>query len=121
MFPMAYFRQIYRLHGWPESEAEVYFKKREVAIFTKEVIYGRFDRGVLLSLHVLNPYTGYMTRHYKHFQFLTEQGSIKLAIVIRQAIDLMKESSTYYEFRKKWFEKYGVPYQLALFSLKRPK
>lgn len=112
MFHIAYWREMFRLFGWPESEVKIFHKKREAAVFINEVIYGRFDKGVLLSLHVLNPYTGYMKRTYKHFQFMTDDGIVKLATVISQATEMMKECATYYEFRQKWFLAYGVPYQM---------
>jgi hypothetical protein len=110
---------MFRLFGWPVEEATIFRKKRDAAIFNNEVIYGRFDKGVLLSLHVLNPYNGYMTRNFKHFQFLTEEGVVKLSTIINQAIEVMSESSNYPDFRSKWFEKYGVPYQLNLFQQSR--
>jgi hypothetical protein len=116
MFPIAYWREMFRLFGWPEQEASRYHKKREAAMFNREVIYGRFDKGVLLSLHVLNPYTGYMTRTYKHFQFLTDEGIEKLATVINEAIEMMGQSSTYYDFRENWYKVYGVPYQMNFFK-----
>jgi len=115
MFRISYWREMFRLFGWPESELKVFHKKREAAVFINEVIYGRFDKGVLLSLHVLNPYTGYMKRTYKHFQFMTDDGIEKLATVIDEATEMMKECSTYYEFRQKWFHAYGVPYQVKFF------
>lgn len=110
-----------RLLGLPESEASNYFKDRKAAIFINEVIYGTFKKGVLLSFHVLNPYTSYIKRHYKHFQFLTDEGLEKLADVINEAIATMKECSSYYEFRKAWFNKYDVPYQLDAFEEARDK
>lgn len=116
MYPLVFYREIYRLFGWAESEASVYFKKWEVAIFTREVIYGRFDKGVLMSLHVLNPYTRYISRRYKHFQFLTDDGLEKLNDIISQAIEMMKGCDTMYEFRKKWYSEHGVPYQMSAFT-----
>ncbi len=116
MFPIAYWREMFKLFGWPEHEASKYHKKREAAIFNIEVIYGRFDKGILMSLHVLNPYTGYMTRTYKHFQFLTDEGIQKLATVINEAITMMGQSSTYHDFREKWYKAHGVPYQMNFFN-----
>lgn len=116
MFLISFWREMFRIFGWPENEVSVYHKRREAAIFIREVIYGRFDKGVLLSLHVLNPYTGFIRRNYKHFQFLTDDGIKKLEIVIGESEKIMKECNTYYEFRQKWFYKYGVPYQVDAFK-----
>lgn len=116
MFSLVYWREMFRIFNWPIAEANRFHKKREAALFNNEVIYGRFDKGVLIKLHILNPYTGYMTRHYKHFQFLTDEGIEKLALILDEAVQMMKDCTTYYEFRKKWFETYGVPYQLNFFG-----
>lgn len=116
MYPITYFREIYRLLGYPVDEANKYRRRREVAIFTREAIYGSFDMGVLMSFHVLNPYTGYIRRNYKHFQFMTDHGIAQLAVVISDAIEMMGTCTTMLEFRKKWHGKYGVPYQTDLFT-----
>jgi hypothetical protein len=116
MYRLVFWREVFRIFDWPESEPSVYHKRREAAIFIKEVIYGRFDKGVLLSFHVLNPYTGFIKRNYKHFQFLTDDGIAQLAIIIDQAIKMMGECDTYYEFRERWFQTFGVPYQIDIFK-----
>lgn len=115
MFPIAYFREVYRLFGWPKEEADNYFRRREVAMFTRGIVYGRFDKGVLLSLHTLNPYTGFIKRNYKHFQFLTDEGIDKLTSIIEECVVTMRECNSMDEFRVAWFKKYGVSYQIPLF------
>jgi hypothetical protein len=115
MFPLIYFREIYRLFGWPKEEADKFLRRKEVAMFTRGVIYGRFDKGVLLSLHSLNPYTGFIKRNFKHFQFLTDEGIEKLDSIIEECVIAMRECSTIEEFRALWYNRYGVSYQVPLF------
>lgn len=115
MFPIVYFREVYRLLGLPKEEADRFFRRKEVAMFTRVIVYGRFDKGVLLSLHSLNPYTGFIKRNYKHFQFLTDEGIEKLASIIEECVIAMRECSTIEEFRVLWYNRYGVSYQIPLF------
>lgn len=117
IFPQAYYKNIFRLNGWPLPEGNIYQKPHLVAKYTNEVIYGRFDKDVLTKLQVLNPYVGvFGKREYKHFQYLTQDGKQWVVQFINDSITLMEQCSTWIEFREKYFVQYNVPYQTELFE-----
>jgi hypothetical protein len=115
-FPSEFYRQINRLHGWNISETRLHKKPPIVGRYTKEIIYGRFHKDVINILQSLNPYIGFGVRPHKHFQWLTPEGKKRLEEYLKQSIELMKNCSNWYEFRVKYFEKYGVPYQADCFK-----
>jgi hypothetical protein len=87
-----------------------------VAKYTTEVIYGRFTKDIIMAIQLQNPYIGSGIRRFKHFQYLNDAGQKKLEQFIDEAVALMRDSSNWYEFRVKMFQKYGVPYQMDLFN-----
>lgn len=112
-----YYLQTFRLNGWEIPENGVIKTKPSiVAKWTKEIIYGRFHTEVLPKLEFLNPCVVNGVRRHKHHQFLNDKGLEKLNQYIDEAVDLMKKCSSWYEFRVKMFEGYGVEYQMDLFE-----
>jgi hypothetical protein len=116
VFPKEFYREIFRLMGWNISESELYLKPPIVGRYTNDIIYGRFPREILPTLQILNPYIRIGMRAVKHFQWFTDNGQQKLKVIIQEAINEMKESNNWYEFRAKYARKYGVPFQLSLFT-----
>ena len=114
MFQQEFYRQINRLNSWSIPTGKIHYKPRIVGRFTKEIIYGRFPKDLITVLQNLNPYIFYGVRQHKHFQFLNEDGKKYVEQYIQDAIDLMKQSENWHDFRVKLCMKYGVPYQLPL-------
>ncbi|MFC4210853.1 P63C domain-containing protein [Pedobacter lithocola] len=115
-FPQVYYKEMFRLKGWKVQGANVYRKPWLVAKYTVEVIYGRFTKDILMAIKLQNPYIVAGVRRFKHFQYLNEAGQSKLEQFIDEAVEVMKNSTTWYEFRVKMFEQHGVPYQMDLFN-----
>lgn len=115
-FSQEYYREMFRLKGWKIQGANIYRKPWLVAKYTVEVIYGRFTKDILMAIQLQNPYIVAGVRRFKHFQYLNEAGQSKLEQFIDEAVEVMKNSTTWYEFRVKMFEQYSVPYQMDLFN-----
>jgi hypothetical protein len=110
-----FFSEIFRLNGWYDLDPTDYIKPKEVGGWLNELIYDRFSQAVLPTVRKLNPKKG-SGRVYKHFQFLTAEGQVELEQYRDEAIALMKECSTWSEFRVKLHKAHGVPYQGELFT-----
>lgn len=115
-FPQIFYREMFRLKGWKIIGANIYRKPWLVAKYTNEVIYGRFTREIMMAIQLQNPYIMSGVRRFKHFQYLNEMGQKKLEQFIDEAIAVMKESTSWYEFRVKMFQQHGLPYQIDLFE-----
>lgn len=116
-FCREFYVQIFRLNSWDTAENGTISKKPPiVGKWTKEIIYGRFNNKVLPTLEYLNPYVRIGLRKHKHHQYLNADGLLKLETFIEDAVQVMKESSTWYEFRVAFYEKFRVPYQVDLFN-----
>lgn len=115
-FPQVYYLEIARLNGWDEKVVRRYYKPVMVARFTNELIYNRFQSDVLPRLQQLNPFVSSGIRRGKHFQWLTQPGQILLDQYIDDAVNMMKECKTWYEFKFKHAKKFGLPLQLDLFE-----
>lgn len=111
IFTQEYYQEMFRLNNW-KYEGVISEKPWQAGRFTKQIIYFRFSQEVLPLLQIINPYiiTGF--RRYKHHQYLTPGSRIELTKFICQAVELMKECSTWNEFRIKYCNMYNVPYQL---------
>lgn len=70
LFPGSFFKQVYRIHGWPYKEG-VTQGPRYVGKFINKYVYERLPPNVLQRLRELNPVIDKRRRH-KHFQFLSE-------------------------------------------------
>ncbi|MGH7284290.1 MAG: P63C domain-containing protein [Polyangiaceae bacterium] len=71
LFPDAFFRQVYRIHGW-QYKPGVTQGPRYVGKFINRYVYEPLPPGVLAKLRALNPVIGKRRKH-KHFQFLSEE------------------------------------------------
>lgn len=113
IYPQEYYKEIYRLCGWPIPK-KISTKPWIVGKYTNEIIYYRFSNEVLPFLRIVNPYRIPGKRKYKHHQYLTKGGRIKLSQFIEEAIEEMKKHADWNSFRIAYCNKYNVPYQLKL-------
>ena len=115
-FPPIFYSEIDRLNNWNRPKEKQHEKPPIVGRWTKQIIYGRFPKELLPVLEQINPYIGFGIRLYKHFQWLTPEGKSQLEGFIVDSINVMKTSSTWYEFRVKYAKQFGVPFQLSVFE-----
>ncbi|HIB37960.1 P63C domain-containing protein [Mesonia sp.] len=113
IFPQEFYQQIFRLNNW-NYEGTISVKPWITGKFTNEIIYFRFSNEVLPFLRIINPYVIPGVRKFKHHQYLTKGSRLKLVQFINQAIELMKQSSDWYDFRQKYYDRYNVPYQVKM-------
>tara|TARA_R110002020_G_scaffold173767_3_gene364698 strand:+ start:460 stop:1065 length:606 start_codon:yes stop_codon:yes gene_type:complete len=111
-----FFNELGRIANWSEEEKQSYHKPPIAAQTINEIVYGRFPKEVIQHIHSKNPYIKYCTRQHKNYYFLTDEGVILLERFIEDAVDLMRECHSVYEFRNRHFELYGVGFQTALFE-----
>lgn len=111
-----FFPALGSLMGWSEEETKNYKKPPIAAATINEVIYSRFSSEVLVHIHKKNPYISWCIRKYKNYRFLGEDGIIQLEQFIYDAVVLLKQSSSYYEFRQRHAEKFGTAFQFQLFD-----
>lgn len=116
IFPKEFYEGIYRLNGWDQELAKQFRKKREVAVWTRELIYGRFNKEVVSQIEQRNPYVGYCVRRFYHHQFLTSEGALFLSRILNEAVELMLTHTTWREFRKDYLLRYKLGYQMSLFE-----
>lgn len=116
-FPDAFFKEIYRLHGW-EYKPGSYKRPGYVGTLINELIYNQLPPGVLPELRRKNPVMPKGYRKYKHFQFLTEEtGNPHLDKQIVSVMTLMRVSDNKEMFHKLFEKAFPKAYeQLSLFS-----
>jgi hypothetical protein len=109
MFPEEFFRQIYRIHGWPYKPGNA---KRTpfCGHLINKYVYGELPPGVLDQLRKLNPTTNRGYRRHKHFQFLTaDTGNEHLDRQIMTVITLMRISENKDELERYFARAFGKP------------
>lgn len=109
MFPEEFFRQIYRIHGWPYKPGNA---KRTplVGHLINKYVYGQLPPGVLEELRRLNPITETGYRKRKHFQHLTaDTGNEHLDRQIMTVTTLMRISDTKEELERNIAKAFGKP------------
>lgn len=115
-FPEEYYRELNKKVPWAKSDKELHTRPSKIGRITNEIIYDRFPRNILPTLQQLNPYVHMFAREYKHFQFLTDDGKGLLETYIAQAINVMKSTTTWYDFRIRYARAYGLSFQLSCFE-----
>lgn len=116
-FHQEFYREIFRLNSWALPVSGIIKEKPNiVAEWTNLYIYGRFPKEVLPEIQGNNDYNAIGIRLYRHFQFLTEEGIVKLENFILEAIQIMKRCTTWDEFVKEHAIAYGFPFQTSLFN-----
>ena len=109
MFPEEFFRQIYRVHGWPYKPGNA---KRTplVGHLINKYVYGQLPPGVLEELRRLNPVTEAGYRKRKHFQHLTaDTGNEHLDRQIMTVTTLMRISDNKEELERNIAKAFGRP------------
>jgi hypothetical protein len=109
MFPEEFFRQIYRIHGWPYKPGNA---KRTpfVGHLINKYVYGQLPPGVLEELRRLNPVTERGYRKRKHFQYLTaDTGNEHLDRQIMTVTTLMRISDNKQELERNIAKAFGGP------------
>lgn len=115
LFTPEFFRQIYRLHGWPYKVDSSTQTPRYVGKFINKYIYEPLPPGVLPELKRKNPVTERGYRRYKHVQFLTsETGVPALDKQVSNVTMLMRISDTKEEFEDHFDKAYAPYYQNRL-------
>ncbi|MBF9252165.1 hypothetical protein I2I11_02555 [Pontibacter sp. 172403-2] len=104
------------LMGWTEEQRKKYRKPTPTAKVINTIIYNRFPGGVLQHIHAKNPYIKWCLRRYKNYYFLSEDGVLLLEKFIYDAVKLMRECTSLYEFRIKHAAQYGSGFQPDLFK-----
>lgn len=98
VFPDEFFREIYRIHGWPFKPGQTR-RNPGVGKMIKHYVYGQLPEGVITELERLNPRNEKWNRPRKHHQHLTEStGNVHLDRQINAVITLMKVSRNRAEF-----------------------
>ena len=115
IFTQEYYQEIFRLKDW-DYTGIISEKPWQVGRYTNEIIYYRFSQEVLPFLRIVNPFVIPGIRKYKHHQYLTPGMRSELSKFISQAVDLMRVSSDWNDFRIEYCRMYNVPYQLKMFN-----
>lgn len=114
----AYFKELYRQY-YPERDYKEYPKPWYMSQLFRDLIYGRFDRTILPTLDKLNPMlSGTNARKRKLFQHLNTAGKDELRQYRDETVKVAEScpDGQPYEFRKRLYVAYGVPYQLDFFE-----
>jgi hypothetical protein len=108
-----FFTEMYRLLGLTENPHS-FSKPAYIGKYINQIIYARYHKDVQPALQALAVPGG--IRMNKFFQFLTTEGQEKLQQFRDEAIAIMKECSTWYEFRVKYGKQYNLPVQKRMFE-----
>lgn len=99
-FPDEFFRQIYRLQGWP-YQAGKHQRPQYLGKLINKLVYEQLPPGVLPELRRLNPPTEKGYRKHKHHQLLTpEIGNPHLERHLASLTTLMRASQNKMEFEQ---------------------
>lgn len=116
-FPDAFYREIFRLRGWPWNAMSV-ARPGVVGRYTNDIVYERLAPGILEELQKMNPSKDDGGRARKHHQHLTEEiGHPALAQHLHAVIGLMRASATWEQFKSmldRAFPKKGTQLELLL-------
>lgn len=96
-FPDEFFRQVYRIHGWPYVPGNRKMPQY-VGKFINKYIYGFLPDGVLEKLKELNPVLERGWRATQNHRLLTDQGLAHLDRQITSTITIMTLSENAAEF-----------------------
>lgn len=113
-FPEEFFRQVYRLHGWPYKPGNA---KRTPLLgkIINKYIYGVFHEEVLRQLQARNPRDAKGNRRYKHYWWLTEEiGIPHLEEQITVVTFFMKAASDKNDFIEHFERAFSKEYQERL-------
>jgi hypothetical protein len=113
-FPDEFFKQVYRLHGWPYRPGSAK-RPSYVGQLINKYIYAQLPPPVLPELRKLNPVTEAGYRKHKHFQHLTaDTGNIHLDRQITATTTIMKVSDDRKDFEENFAKAFAKTYQHRL-------
>jgi hypothetical protein len=112
-FPNEFFKQIYRLYGWPYKPGSTK-RPSVVGKFINKYIYQELPPNVLPKLQELNPMTEKGWRRWKHTQFLAETGNEHLDKQVTAVTFLMKVSDDMKDYDDKHQRAFAKEYQQRL-------
>jgi hypothetical protein len=113
-FPDEFFKQIYRIHGWPYRVGSTK-RTQYVGKLINKLIYAQLPPPVLPTLKELNPVTEKGYRKHKNFQFLTaDTGNIHLDRQITAVTMLLKVSEDKADFQENFQKAFSKDYQQRL-------
>lgn len=111
-----FFSELGRLAKWTDEEIKRFAKPQIAPKFINKYIYARFPPDVVNHILENNPYIKWWVRQHKHYLFLGEDGILMLEKFIDDAVTVMRESSTVYEFEKEYSRRFGIGFQSTLFE-----
>jgi len=112
----AFFDELARLANWTEEERKSFHKPQIAPNLINRCVYSRFPPEVITHLLEKNPYVKWCLREHKHYLFLGEDGILMLEKFIDDAVIVMTETSTVYEFEKEYSSRFGKGFQPVLFE-----
>lgn len=113
-FPDEFFKQVYRLHGWPYRVGSAK-RPSYVGQIINKYIYEQLPPPVLPGLRKLNPVTDKGYRRHKHFQYLTaDTGNVHLDRQITAVTTILKVSDDRKDFEENFKKAFGKSYQPRL-------
>jgi hypothetical protein len=116
-FPIEFYKEIFRLNGWPYDDENVKKRPAVVGRWTNEMIYERFPQGVLAKIKERNPIIKGRYRRHKNYNLLSEEvGLPELQEYISNAIFLMKVAPNWRKFRDMLRRALGKDYEQELWE-----
>jgi hypothetical protein len=113
-FPDEFFKQVYRLHGWPYRPGSAK-RPSYVGQLINKYIYEQLPPPVLPELQKLNPVTERGYRRHKHFQYLSaDTGNVHLDRQITAVTTIMKVSDDRKDFEGNFAKAFAKTYQHQL-------
>jgi hypothetical protein len=113
-FPDEFFKQVYRLHGWPYRPGSAK-RPSYVGQLINKYIYEQLPPPILPELRKLNPVTESGYRRHKHFQHLTaDTGNVHLDRQITATTTIMKVSDDRKDFEENFGKAFSKTYQHRL-------
>jgi len=121
-FPDEFFRQVYRIHGWPYVRGNRKMPQC-VGTFINKYVYEPLPPGVLEKLQELNPVTEKGWRTTQNHRFLTDTGNINLDRQITSTTTTMVLSDNKEQFKENFSRVHNVklPEKKAPLRLKAEK
>jgi hypothetical protein len=98
-FPDEFFKQVYRIHGWPYVAGNRKMPQYVGKLINK-YIYGYLPEGVLEKLQELNPVTPSGWRATQNHRFMTDTGNIHLDRQITSTTTIMALSADAADFNE---------------------
>lgn len=126
-FPTEFFRQVYRIHGWPWVPGNRKMPQY-VGKFINTFVYEMLPPGVLDELKRLNPVKEAGHRAFQHHRLLTDTGNTHLDRQITSTITIMTLSENKKQFTEQFWRVHtkrvppgGAPEPLKIPKPKGPK